>query len=323
MDSSRLFVFDYEYGEIANFSRDYGAIEDRLYSIFYGEYTHGLEGYYRIAEESEYDLTVAEKTWKDEIYAHANEVFDIVKELSRNSLSEVPEGLTQHLEEIQNLLEKREEESKEIMQKREETRLRESGEHGAYHPIEGIHKFCRYTLEQVTRGLEDVQTYEDVVKPQLEEFKQRLPTDINAWDREYRIKQEELSILNALKLTKKTEESHVIVGIFPFLPISDESMDRVICSYSISTHVIPEADIEDFRSWLREIQRVLKPGGKAYIFPMQQGFPFGRTYDEDALYDALDEFSPKAFGNLEYTFYENPNNDAWRQDTTLIITKKP
>ena len=99
-------------------------------------------------------------------------------------------------------------------------------------------------------------------------------------------------------------------------------MDRVVCSYSISTHVIPEATETDFRAWVSEIQRVLKPGGKAYIFPMQQGFPFGREYDERALDNVLDEFGLEKGGELDAEFYENPDEYAWRQDTTLIITKR-
>ena len=145
--------------------------------------------------------------------------------------------------------------------------------------------------------------------------------NLTVQERALTIRQEELSLLNDLRLEKHTENSNVAVAIFPRLPLKPNSMDRIVLSYSISTYAINRLTADDFRVWWKEIQRVLKPGGKAYIFPMQLEFRHGRMYDKPSLEDTLDEFTPLNNGQLVWEFYENPNEDSWRQDTTLIITK--
>lgn len=327
MDSKRMFVFDYEYGEIANFSRDYYDLEEQVASVFYGEYSPGLEDHaYQVEQDYDEIVSDEEKQWVKKAYQIAQEINDIVSDLrfvERNEDSKTKEKeLLQLSERLNTMLQSRKKSDADIIEQRERDRLAEGNEHAPYHPVEGFHKYLTYLVEKVENGVQDIRDYEKVVVPRIKEFEDSLPADVKYYEREIKMRFEELSILSEIRLQKKTEESHVVVGIFPNLPLKAGSMDRIVCSYSISTHVIPEATEEDFLSWLSEIQRVLKPGGKAYIFPMQQGFPFGREYDEYALEEALDEFGLENGGQLEYEYYDNPNEDAWRQDTSLIITKK-
>ncbi len=325
MDSKRFFVFDYEYGEIANFTRTFSDLLDQLYTTFYGEYSFGLSDYANLLDSTDEIICNGEMEWAQTAFSLSNEILEDVKKLTNTENSEDLALTIKKVKDtafrLQEMLALREEASADLILSRETERVETKGEHGIHHPIEGIHRFCNYITNTINKGLEDIKDYKETVKSHMDAFISELDEDMPGEDRETKIKQEELSILNSLRLHKQTENSEVIAGIFPNLPLKSQSMDRIVCSYSISTHVIPDADKVDFESWLGEIQRVLKPGGKAYIFPMQQGFPFGRTYDDEALQKAMETFNIKSGGKLAYDFFENPNKDAWRQDTTLVITK--
>lgn len=334
MDSKRLFVFDYEYGEIADFIKTYSSLRIKLSSILYGEYSMGLLDYFQQLEYldknqlEELSISDFESTWWVECKLLVNKIYRIVGDLekmekNREPLSEKEIQLEEELINLENLISEREHFEAESSRNRKEIRDAIGDEHAEYHPIEGLHRMLSIFSKKVRSGIMDIEEYDDFVKPHMQEFEEKLPSDLSKEDKEMKLKNEELSILNELRLNKQTENSNIVVGFFPNLPLAEESMDRIVCSYSISTHFIPEADIDDFRSWFKEIQRVLKPGGKAYIFPMQQGFPFGREYDENALYESLDEFSLDNGGHLKYELHKNNRTDyqPWRRDETLIIYK--
>lgn len=326
MDSERFFVFDYEYGEIANFSKDFEDMGYKVEELLYGEYNPGIYHYYQNISDNldSTDYTDFERDWYQKTFRSVLKIRKIVNGIIINPNQE--EGLVSELsitiQELETLLEEREQEEPEIIEQRKTERDALEDEFAPYHSIEGMHRLARFMAEKVKGSLEDIRDYREIVLPELKVFENLLPRDINLEEKALRMRQEELDILNELRLKKRAEKSQVIVGMFPRLPLLDESVERFVASYSLSTHIIPEMDTNDFRTWWQEIQRILKTDGKAYIFPMQQGFPFGRTYDEEALIKTLEEYSVENGGHLEWEFYENPNPDAWRQDETLIITKK-
>lgn len=321
MDANRMFVFDYEYGEIANFSRSYGEVMDQVGSSLDGQYSFALRDYYDVCQNVEFHND-PEAEWVRESKIQVEEVYGLLQNLDYDGHDEKSIiQINKLLSDLEDSLQIREIKYGTTIERREVERVEKGGEHGEYHPIEGYSVYLRRFIQKVHDGLDDVYDYEKTVAPNLERFIHELPDYLDEEKKALAIKFEELSMLNMLRLEKKTEKSHVIVGIFPDLPLKQASMDRLVCSYSISTHVIPEADEADFRSWIEEIDRVLTPGGKAYIFPMQQRFPFGREYDEVALDQVLGEHLPVNGGRLEYAYFENPDTSAWRQDTTLIIEK--
>lgn len=326
MDSERLFVFDYEYGEIANFTRSYDQIdtflENELYDWRFGDSIEDLVQ--RIGNENT-DLP-------DECKSGCTRIFDIVKELHEDVIEMVKHPNNDFdIQKIQNTRTIVKKLSSEIQKQKNLFPLYDTDRKSsaAFDPNDSRQVYDLFmsdidsVVKSVRQSLKDIEDYNTLVLPYLDHYVSYLKENNTLiGDDELRvlIRQEEISYLNQLRLHKHTERSHVVATMFPFLPLADESMDRIVLSYSISTYLISDSRSDDFRSWWAEIKRVLKPGGKAYIFPMQQGFPLGRVYDDQSLEATLDEASID--NSLEWQMVENPNLDAWRQDTTLVLTKK-
>ncbi len=52
------------------------------------------------------------------------------------------------------------------------------------------------------------------------------------------------------------------------LPVADNSIDVLIASYSITVFSLPKYEYEQAQAWAQEVGRVLKPGGIAYLTPV-------------------------------------------------------
>lgn len=182
-------------------------------------------------------------------------------------------------------------------------------------------------VNAITQGYQDVSDYTSIVQPKLQAFQESLSYEKIAelYDRypnktpEEFIREHERQIIDELRLEKQPKDAHVIQAVFPELPFAEGSIDRIIASYSISTHQIKEMTPKDFDAWAQTLARVLSHGGKAYIFPVQQGFPYGRKYNRDALEEALRKC------DLEYEFsgnwYDSRSGDTEFYNETLIVTK--
>lgn len=92
-----------------------------------------------------------------------------------------------------------------------------------------------------------------------------------------------------------------VAGLMQELPIKSESIGTIV-----SSRVIPYIDPAEYPVVLREINRVLAPNGKGYLFPLQteESLP----YDEEAFLAALEKSGMKySVENLEAngTRYKN------------------
>ncbi len=90
------------------------------------------------------------------------------------------------------------------------------------------------------------------------------------------------SEIEVLRLKKRHEHGKVVTAVFPELPFADGTFDRFVAPWSISTESIPHADEEEMVTYWKEIERVLKPGGKAYIYPLTW-----TAFDRDKMIDSI------------------------------------
>lgn len=87
-----------------------------------------------------------------------------------------------------------------------------------------------------------------------------------AWQ-EMRISPKELDTYRE-RLREDFAAGRLVVGIAQELPFRKEAFDAVTALYSVPMY-LPE-DISEVRKTFFEIARVLKPGGRAYLYPVMQ-----------------------------------------------------
>ncbi len=126
-----------------------------------------------------------------------------------------------------------------------------------------------YSANKLAQGFADVPDYYQIVLPKLEEFKEKI-SELSEKDREKALRKKERALIEDIRLVKKPKEAHVVQGVFPELPFKSDSFERLVFSWSISVHSFDQFDDNDFYICWQEILRVLKPGGKAIIFPVNE-----------------------------------------------------
>ncbi len=326
MDSPRFFVLDYEYADVANFIRSTFDLEDKLATMLYGGYG-SVESTYVQLEGTVDDTTYQKAT---ELYEQAEEIFKLSQDAGKYGYSVDASTLGATVKDLKDQLNTFTGEESSITDTRTEKDIF----------VESIERLCSRT----SQALVDIDDFENRVEPKLKSFAlgliNQLPADerirlhfsdnalpvtevdLKTLPEDFKrdVRKEELSLLNSIRLKKVPEKSNVIVGAFPHVSLAAGSMDRVVCAYSISTFLASDSSAEDFRNWWREMDRLLEPGGKAFIFPMQQRFPSDRAYNRNDLLGTLAEITPEMGGHMSYEFFTNPNPTSYRRDETLILT---
>lgn len=350
-DEKRFTYIDYEFEPIANFIESYDQllswIGTPLYD--YGDFKRSAQDNmqelkllgpdFNPIKQTDTSLGYYEGNWL--IYAYSlgqaihQDIVDLIPERKEpediRSYEDIKEDIKEKLKLLEQSLLNREREDKAAIEQRRA--IDKEGEgvalgFGGMHPIEEFHRSMKLMVKRTNQGLRDVGDYQNIVLPKLKEYRNYLINqneNISEEDLSKKIAIERLSILNDIRLKKEAKVAGVAVAMFPSLPFTSDSFDRMVFSYSISTHVISEMTKEDFESWWSEIERVLKLSGKAYIFPMQQGFPYGRKYDSEACFSTLDAHLPENGGHFTYELKDNTVyndlKDASFSESTLVITK--
>jgi hypothetical protein len=85
---------------------------------------------------------------------------------------------------------------------------------------------------------------------------------------EYKIRQ---GLITQNRFRMKQNETEYIKDVFPSHDLADDSFDRIIASWSISTHAFEEMTSEEFLECWDEIDRILKKDGVAYMWPIYNG----------------------------------------------------
>jgi SAM-dependent methyltransferase len=127
-----------------------------------------------------------------------------------------------------------------------------------------------YAAVHGSRAL-DVLDWETELRLPYERYAESLPDRLSEEPRAAALKKKRQELIESIRFEKTAKEAEVVKAMFPFLPFPPESFDRFVAFWSISTYAMEHLDEEDFSSYWKEIDRVLKPGGKAYIFPLFQG----------------------------------------------------
>lgn len=347
-DEKRITVVDYEFGEIATFTRTYDdlvpQIGEPLYD--YGPGKRSMTENLRELEEFPDSIGSKEMEWCDDVFYKSRDFFNNLLRLSgrnpdqenleTNQLAkleideETKKNLQietrQQLEKLKNLYTSYQQNfSKQIAARKA---IEQDGNNSGIgfsgkHPVTELTDSLQSLMKRAEQGIKDIQDYELIVKQRLDAFTEKLPNDVKGKPQLLRklLKTEELSILNELRLKKTAKDAGVVAAMFPDLPFKNQSFDRMIFSYSISTHIISEMNVDEFRLWWKEILRSLKPEGKAYIFPIQLGFPYGRMYDVKALKETLDELKPELSYEIKANTHSGRYEDSDFHEETLVITK--
>ena len=135
-----------------------------------------------------------------------------------------------------------------------------------------------YLCLKAIRGFQDIPDfYEKVWYPLYEHMQEEQKKQGKVFDDKERdefIDKNVRRFSDPLRLKKKTKESHVVQAMFPALPFGDETFDRFVASWSLSTHVFHRLDAKEFNHTWEVIMRVLKQEGEAFIFPLYyKGLP--------------------------------------------------
>lgn len=170
----------------------------------------------------------------------------------------------------------------------------------------GDFRFVWYKAVEIERHLKDLVDWNMDVVPKIKLEEERLKQEGHSQDEIKDLLANFVkSEIEEIRLKKKHEQGKVVVAVFPELPFVDESFDRFIASWSISTESLPNATEEDYKAYWQEIERVLKVGGKAYIYPLTWG-----SYNPDKILDSISRYS-----NLEAYIEET------KTDTYLVLEK--
>ncbi len=86
-------------------------------------------------------------------------------------------------------------------------------------------------------------------------------------------KQEDLirRLITEHRFLKKYQYADLVKAAFPATPFEDESFDRLVASWSLSTHMFPNMKSKEFQVYWEEMDRLLKKDGVAYFWPIYRG----------------------------------------------------
>ncbi len=121
-----------------------------------------------------------------------------------------------------------------------------------------------YALMRLARGLEDIHYTKTVIEPALAQAEVSR-SHVSHEEREELIS----SLISDFRGGKKYKRAELVKGVFPLTSFDNGSFDRIVASWSLSVHMFPEMDAQQFETTFLEIGRLLKPDGRAYLWPLQ------------------------------------------------------
>lgn len=101
--------------------------------------------------------------------------------------------------------------------------------------------------------------------------------------------------IRRIRLTEANKTGNVIAGLAPNLPIKDSSVDYVVDSWAAGYYL--DKNSNNFINYIHDISRVLKPGGKAKLYPVfdKEGFRLDTKRFQNLFPDIKIEF---VFGSV-------------------------
>ncbi len=122
-----------------------------------------------------------------------------------------------------------------------------------------------YGLVRLERGFRDSHLVRTVIRPALQA--QIIRDRLSSEDQQELMRQ----LIEQHRFEKKTKHARVMKATFPNVPFEPKSFDRIIASWSLSTHMFPEMSQEDFTVYWNKIDELLRQDGVAYLWPIYQG----------------------------------------------------
>ena len=317
INSEKLTIIDYEYGEVASFITEN---EEFLRDIYnFGE---------NILSEIEYlkeDLKDDDLEWIEQFKGLIEKAHGFADEASfysdNKNNAEIYQKAAKAWGEAKESVEKKYENEKEIKDE-------EMGEAGDYECDDAFTQFriqSWYDCVHGERGFEDIKDWNEIIMPQLEriiiEEEKKKGSALNDEETEEVIDRKKKGLIESIRLKKRVEKPNVVQGMFPELPFKDNSFDRFVASWSISAHIFDEFNEDEFEYCWQEIIRVLDSKGEAYIFPLNYYFD-----DKSTMMRSLQEFGKN--GLFEWKIYDSDGEEVEDMENdeylayTLWIGKK-
>jgi SAM-dependent methyltransferase len=313
LDNGHMFIIDYQFGEAAEFINN----QEYFLENVLGEDEAGMSE--ELVQEIKYwlqsdDLTDSQRQWLNHFYELVNTANRLTLKANENNLDDyekIASAWQQAREYIQATYQR------EISETEEDLPTSVADPEHEYNPLANFRKNSWYNCIYIERGFRDIPVWFNQIKPKID--KQRIELkkqNASKQEIEEQLKKLGHSLINKYSLYKKTKEAHVIQAIFPELPFEDESFDRLIASWSISAHAFTDLDKQGFTTCWEEIYRVLKKGGKAYIFPLTYS-----NIDEDVFFNSLEEFCKKTTMNWDILDDNGLSVNKQYLDETLLLEK--
>src|SRR3989338_2651353 len=164
-----------------------------------------------------------------------------------------------------------------------------SGDYGDDQYSEDQIELLKQTLEKLKKAIE-LTNNAPYVHDDPEGYQSKYKEVIQAWSDVKTVIVKERALLKQRSKKMKMKEDMELVpfaqkdmddiwylclkAMFPALPFGDETFDRFVASWSLSTHVFHRLDAKEFNHTWEVIMRVLKQEGEAFIFPLYyKGLP--------------------------------------------------
>ncbi|OHA04547.1 MAG: hypothetical protein A2934_02245 [Candidatus Sungbacteria bacterium RIFCSPLOWO2_01_FULL_47_10] len=110
---------------------------------------------------------------------------------------------------------------------------------------------------------------------------------------------------------KLKEPQRSVAGVVQELPFGDESFDIEVSAFAVPYYLLGHE--QEYRRAIQEVIRTLKPGGKAYFYPIHASLYKSRSFSK-----ILDDYSEYIDRSFELIEKDMDGADTYR----LTITKK-
>lgn len=127
------------------------------------------------------------------------------------------------------------------------------------------------------------------------------------------------------RFLKKYQYADLVKGAFPATPFEDNSFDRLVASWSLSTHMFPNMNETEFRVYWEEMDRLLKKDGVAYFWPIYRGREeemvqslkdYVKSGGEAAMIDRIEHAA-------SVVFFNDPNFNLDYAETLILFKRHP
>jgi hypothetical protein len=176
-----------------------------------------------------------------------------------------------------------------------------------------------YVCTRSEKGFRDVYDFNTEILPKLEKFREECKRqNMDDGEMEEKIEREKIKLIEEIRLVKKPKNANVVKAIFPELPFKDDSFDRFVASWSISAHTFSHLEKNEFDIVWKEIGRVMKEGGSAYVFPLSYSY-----IDKDIFLSSLKDMEKECEG-MRYVFLNSYGEGIEYDDgaNTLLLYKE-